>query len=398
MNLLPFFKMMSERQASDLFVTAGSPVQVKIQGVLYPVNKQVLDGSHVKALAYELMTEDQQSTFEAEWEMNFGHLVEGVGNFRVNVFKQRGSMAIVVRYIKAVSPTIDDLRLPDALKSLIMEKRGLIFVVGSTGSGKTSTITAMIEHRNTTTPGHILTIEDPVEYIYPHRKSIISQREVGIDTHSFSDALKNAMREAPDVLMIGEIRDKMTMQHALTYAQAGHLIVSTLHANNSYHSMNRIINFFPHEARESLLMDLSVALKAVISQRLVKNKQGQLTPAVEVMVNSSRIAELIKGGDIDQMKEAMEQSLYQGSQTFEQALYKLYRDGEISYDEAMANADSATNLAWLINNAQSQEEIEADRSKKRQQNEARGQVKPANRPAHPSRKSASISTCTEPST
>ncbi|GAB3242029.1 PilT/PilU family type 4a pilus ATPase [Chitinimonas naiadis] len=367
MNLLPFFKMMAERQASDLFVTAGSPVQVKIQGVLYPVNQQVLQNAHVQALAYELMTEDQRGTFEAEWEMNFGHLVEGVGNFRVNVFKQRGNIGIVVRYIKAVSPTIDDLRLPDALKQLIMEKRGLIFVVGSTGSGKTSTITAMLEHRNTTTPGHILTIEDPIEYLYPHRKSIVSQREVGIDTHSFSDALKNAMREAPDVMMIGEIRDKMTMQHALTYAQAGHLIVSTLHANNSYHSMNRIINFFPHEARESLLMDLSVALKAVISQRLVKNKQGQLTPAVEVMINSSRIAELIKNGEIDQMKEAMEQSLYQGSQTFEQALYKLYRDGEITYDEAMTNADSATNLAWLINNAQSQDEIEAARAQKRQQ-------------------------------
>ncbi|GLR15106.1 twitching motility protein PilT [Chitinimonas prasina] len=370
MNLLPFFKMMAEKKASDLFVTAGSPVQVKIQGVLYPVNKQVLESAHVQTLAYELMTEDQRATFESEWEMNFGHPIEGIGNFRINIFRQRGNVGIVVRYIKAISPTIDDLRLPDALKQLIMEKRGLIFVVGSTGSGKTSTITAMLEHRNTTSPGHILTIEDPIEYIYPHRKSIVSQREVGIDTHSFSDALKNAMREAPDVMMIGEIRDKMTMQHALTYAQAGHLIISTLHANNSYHSMNRIINFFPHEARESLLMDLSVALKAVISQRLVKNKQGQLTPAVEVMVNSSRIAELIKNGEIDQMKEAMEQSLYQGSQTFEQALYKLYREGEITYDEAMSNADSATNLAWLINNAQSQEEKDAERSQKRAQSDA----------------------------
>lgn len=366
MNLLPFFKMMAERQASDLFLTVGSPIQVKIQGVLYPVNKQVLDAQQVRTLAYELMSEDQRHTFEAEWEMNFGYLLEGVGNFRVNIFRQRGTTGMVVRYIKAISPSIDDLRLPEALKSLIMEKRGLIFVVGSTGSGKTSTITAMLEHRNHTSPGHILTIEDPIEYIYPHRKSIVNQREVGIDTHSFSDALKNAMREAPDVLMIGEIRDKMTMQHALTYAQAGHLIVSTLHANNSYHSMNRIINFFPHEARESLLMDLSVALKAVISQRLVKNQQGQLVPAVEVMVNSSRIAELIKNGEIDQMKEAMEQSLYQGSQTFEQALYKLYKAGEITYEEALANADSATNLAWLVNNAQSQEEQEADRNQRRQ--------------------------------
>ena len=376
MNLVPFFKMMAERQASDLFVTAGSPVQVKIQGVLYPVNKQILASDHVKALAYELMTEDQRATFEAEWEMNFGFPLEGVGNFRVNVFRQRGSVGIVVRFVKAVSPSIDDLRLPEALKSLIMEKRGLIFVVGSTGSGKTSTITAMLEHRNTTVPGHILTIEDPIEYVYPHRKSIVSQREVGIDTHSFSDALKNAMREAPDVMMIGEIRDKMTMQHALTYAQAGHLIISTLHANNSYHSMNRIINFFPHEARESLLMDLSVALKAVISQRLVKNKQGHLTPAVEVMVNSSRIAELIKNGEIDQMKEAMENSLYQGSQTFEQALYKLFKEGEITYEEALANADSATNLAWLVNNAQSQEEQEADRAERRATAAAQKEAEP----------------------
>jgi twitching motility protein PilU len=370
MNLLPFFKMMADKQASDLFVTAGSPVQVKIQGTLYPVNKQILAPEHVKALADELMTDEQRSTFESEWEMNFGYPYAGVGNFRVNVFKQRGNIGIVVRYIKAVSPTVDDLRLPEALKTLIMDKRGLIFVVGSTGSGKTSTITAMLEHRNTTVPGHILTIEDPIEYVYPHRRSIVSQREVGIDTHSFSDALKNAMREAPDVMMIGEVRDKMTMQHALTYAQAGHLIVSTLHANNSYHALNRIINFFPHEARESLLMDLSVALKAVISQRLVRNKAGQLTPAVEVMINSPRIADLIKNGEIDLIKEAMEQSLYQGSQTFEQALYKLYKAGEITYDEAMANADSATNLAWLINNAQSQEEIEAERAQKRAQAEA----------------------------
>ncbi|PHV10300.1 PilT/PilU family type 4a pilus ATPase [Chitinimonas sp. BJB300] len=374
MNLYPFFKMMAERQASDLFITAGSPVQVKIQGVIYPVNKQVLDSQQVKSLAYELMTEDQRHTFEAEWEMNFGYPIEELGNFRVNIFKQRGHVGMVVRFIRATSPGIDELRLPEALKGLIMEKRGLIFVVGSTGSGKTSTITAMLEHRNTITPGHILTIEDPIEYIYPNRKSIVNQREVGIDTHSFSDALKNAMREAPDVLMIGEIRDKMTMQHALTYAQAGHLIVSTLHANNSYHSMNRIINFFPHEARESLLMDLSVALKAVISQRLVKNLQGQHVPAVEVMINTGRIADLIKNGEIDQMKDAMEHSLYQGSQTFEQALYKLYRAGEITYEEALTNADSASNLAWLVNNAQSQEEIDADRSQRRLEKEAASQA------------------------
>lgn len=371
MNLLPFFKMMAERQASDLFVTAGAPIQVKIQGQLHAVNQQILQPEHSKRLAYEMMNEDQIQAFESEWEMNFGYPLEGVGNFRVNVFRQRGSVGVVVRYVKGVSPSIEDLRLPEALRSLIMEKRGLIFVVGSTGSGKSSTVTAMLEHRNATHSGHILTIEDPVEYIFPHRKSIVSQREVGIDTHSFSDALKNAMREAPDVLMIGEIRDKMTMQHALTYAQAGHLCISTLHANNSYHSMNRIINFFPHDAREALLMDLSVALRAVISQRLVRNKQGRQVPAVELMVNSNRIADLIKNGDIDQLKEAMEQSLYQGSQTFEQALYKLFKEGEITYEEALQNADSPSNLAWLVNNAQSLDEIEAERVKKRQEMEAK---------------------------
>ncbi|MDK2125382.1 PilT/PilU family type 4a pilus ATPase [Parachitinimonas caeni] len=364
MNLLPYFKLMAERQATDLFVTAGAPVQVKIQGVIHPVNKQVLSPDHVKQLAYELMNDEQISDFERDWEMNFRQGVEGLGSFRVNVFKQRGSVAMVIRYVKATSPGIEELRLPEVLKSLILEKRGLIFLVGATGSGKSSTVTAMLEYRNSTTPGHILTIEDPVEYLYTHKKSIVSQREVGIDTHSYSDALKNAMREAPDVLMIGEVRDKLVMQQAMAYAQAGHLCISTLHANNSYHMLNRIINFFPHDARESLLMDLSVALKAVISQRLVRNKRGTLTPAVEVLVNSARISELIKNGEIDQIKDAMENSLYEGSQTFEQALYKLFKEGEITYEEALKNSDSATNLAWLVNNAQSLEELEAQKAAK----------------------------------
>ncbi|MBV1775026.1 PilT/PilU family type 4a pilus ATPase [Burkholderiaceae bacterium DAT-1] len=367
MFLLPFFKLMAERRASDLFITAGAPIQIKIEGVLHPINRQVLTPEHVDKLADELMSPEQKRTFQSEWEMNFGIPIADVGNFRVNIFRQRGQTAMVVRYIRSVSPGIEALRLPPALSQLIMEKRGLIFIVGATGSGKSSTMTAMLEHRNSTASGHILTIEDPVEYVFPHRKCIVSQREVGIDTHSFSDALKNAMREAPDVLMIGEIRDKMTMQHALTYAQAGHLCISTLHANNSYHMLNRIINFFPHEARESLLADLAAALKAVISQRLVRNSQGNLVPAVEVLVNSTRIAELIRSGKIEDIREAMEQSLSTGSQTFEQSLYRLYRAGEITYEEALANADSSSNFAWLVNNAQTLEEQEAAKLAQRQQ-------------------------------
>ncbi len=366
MTLLPFFKMMAEKQATDLFLTAGAPIRVKIQGETVPVNNQVLNSEHVKQLAYQLMSPEKIRDFEADLEMNLGYPVEGVGNFRVNIFRQRGQVAMVIRYIRAVAATIDDLKLPPVLKDLIMEKRGLIFVAGATGSGKSSTVTAMLEHRNASHSGHILTVEDPIEYIYPHRKSIVSQREVGIDTLTYADALKNAMREAPDVLMIGEIRDRMTMTQALMYAQAGHLCVSTLHANNSYHMLNRVINLFPHEARESLLMDLSVALKAVISQRLVKSKTGRLIPAVEVMLNSNRIAELIKDGEIDQIKDAMENSLSSGSQTFERALYKLYRDDVITYDEAIANADSATNFAWLVNNGQSLEEQEKAKREKQQ--------------------------------
>lgn len=358
MNLLPFFKLMAERNASDLFLSANSPIIIKIQGTCHPVNNQILNAEQVKYLVYQLLPPERIAVFERDWELNTGHEIPGVGNYRINVFRSRGSVSMVVRFIKPIAPTIEELRMPETLKDLVMEKRGIVLVVGATGSGKSSTVSAMLNYRNENHSGHILTIEDPVEFIYTHKKSLVNQREVGLDTKSYSDALKNAMREAPNVLMMGEIRDQETMSYALQYALAGHLCISTLHANNSYHSLARIVNFFPLEARESLLYDLSNALRAIVSQRLVRNKAGQLIPAVEIMLNTSYIAELIRNGDLSKIKEAMEQSLTEGSQTFEQALYRLYRDGEVDLDEALRNADSATNLSWMVNNAQTVDERE----------------------------------------
>ncbi|STQ90807.1 PilT/PilU family type 4a pilus ATPase [Iodobacter fluviatilis] len=352
MNLLPFFKLMAERNASDLFLAAQSPIVIKIDGQCYPVNNQVLAPEHVKQLAYQLMTPERIAEFENTLEMNFAYPVAGVGSFRINIFRARGSVSMVARYIRSNIPSFEELRVPPILKDLIMEKHGIILVVGATGSGKSSTMAAMLNHRNENHAGHILTMEDPIEFLHKHKKSLVNQREIGIDTKSYHEALKNAMREAPNVLMIGEIRDRETMTHAMQYAQAGHLCISTLHANNSYHSLSRIVNFYPQESREALLYDLSSSLKAIVSQRLVKNKEGKLVAAVEVLLNTPRISELIRAGELSDIKQAMEQSLSEGSQTFEQALYKLYRNGEVELDEALKSADSATNLSWLVNNAQ----------------------------------------------
>jgi twitching motility protein PilU len=344
------FKLMAEKQASDLFISAGAPVSIKILGTIMPINQQIIDAETSRKVAYEVMSEKQIKEFEETMEMNFAYVVPDIGRFRVNVFRQRGNVAMVIRFLKSGTVGIDKLRLPPILKELILEKRGFVVVVGSTGSGKSTTLAAMIEHRNALRPGHILTIEDPMEFVFRNDKCVINQREVGTDTRSYGNALVNAMREAPDMMMIGEIRDRETLQHALLYAQTGHLCISTLHANNSYHALNRIINFFPYDARTSLLSDLSISLRAIISQRLVKANDGTLIAAVEVMLNTKHVAELIKKGEIDQIREAMEQSLSPGSKTFEQALFELYMAGTVSKDEALKNSDSSTNLSWLINN------------------------------------------------
>ena len=350
MFLTPLFKLMAEKQASDLFISAGAPVSIKILGIIMPVNQQIIDPETARKIAYETMSDKQVKEFEETFEMNFAQVVPDIGRFRVNVFRQRGNVAMVIRFLKSGTVGIDKLKLPAILKELIMEKRGFVVVVGSTGSGKSTTLAAMIEHRNALKPGHILTIEDPMEFVFRNDKCVINQREVGTDTRSYENALVNAMREAPDLMMIGEIRDRETLGHALLYAQTGHLCISTLHANNSYHALNRIINFFPYDARTSLLSDLSISLRAIISQRLVKANDGTLVAAVEVMLNTKHIAELIKKGEIDQIREAMEQSLSPGSKTFEQALFELYMAGTIAKDEALKNSDSSTNLSWLINN------------------------------------------------
>jgi twitching motility protein PilU len=351
MFVTPLLKLMAEKQASDLFFTAGAPIQIKINGVVMPVNNQALEPEQVKRICYELMTEQQIKEFETTHEMNFAQSAGEIGNFRINIFRQKNTVAMVVRYVKPEVPPFDTLGLPPVLKDLIMEKLGLILVVGATGSGKSTTMAAMIDYRNSMKTGHILTVEDPIEFTFKHKKSIVNQREVRVDTHSYESALVSAMREAPDLLMIGEIRDRKTLETALLFAQTGHLCLSTLHANNSYNALNRIINFFPREAREALLADLSIALRAVISQRLVRSVDGKRIPAVEVLLNTKHIQELIKSGEIGQIKDALEQSLAPGSQSFEQALYQLIQAGKVSMEEAMANSDSPTNLHWLISNA-----------------------------------------------
>ncbi|MEZ5616314.1 MAG: PilT/PilU family type 4a pilus ATPase [Rhodocyclaceae bacterium] len=346
------FHLMAEKRASDIFVSAGAPIHIKIQGSTVPINQQIMEPETIRKMAYEMLKPEQIRHFEDEKEINLSFGIRDVGNFRVNMFWQRGTIAIVVRFILGEIPRLDELGLPDVLAEIIMEKRGLVLVVGSTGSGKSTTLAAMIDHRNANKSGHILTVEDPIEYLFKHKKSVVNQREIGLDTKVWENALKNAMRQAPDCILIGEIRDRETMAAALAYAQTGHLCLATLHANNSYHALNRIINFYALENRPALFLDLSVSLKGIISQRLVKKPDGKRCPSVEILLNTRHIQELVEKGELNAIKEAMEQSMAPGSQTFEQDLFRLYKENIITLDEALANADSPTNLSWLINNSQ----------------------------------------------
>jgi twitching motility protein PilU len=346
------FVLMKDKHASDMFLAVNSPIQLKINGVLVPINQQKMDHAYIMALLNEVVPAARMQEFERANELNIGIPVVGVGSFRLSAFRQRGSVSAVLRYIPSHIPDIAELNVPPILNELILAKRGLMLVVGSTGSGKSTTIAAMLDHRNNTMPGHILTLEDPIEFLFRNKKSIVNQREIGVDTTEMHIALKNALRQAPDCILIGEIRDRETMSAALAYAQSGHLVVTTLHANNSYRALSRIIGFFPIENRDALLQDLASTVSAVVSQRLVPSVDGGRVAAVEVLLNTRHVADLIEQGEIGQIKEAIEKSMSPGSQTFEQALLQLIREGKVSQEDAMANADSASNLFWMINNAE----------------------------------------------
>ena len=346
--MLDYLRLMAESDASDLFCSVGTPVHIKIGGATSPIETAPLAPGTTREMAYSLMNESQIREFEATREMNLAISVHEIGRFRINVYLQRNEVAMVVRYIKSDIPSIESLGLPVFLEKLIMEKRGLILVAGASGSGKSTTLAAMINCRNENETGHILCIEDPIEFLHRHKKSVVDQREVGIDTDSFDAALRNAMREAPDVIVIGEILDRQTMQHAITYAETGHLCLSTLHSNNANQAIDRIVNFFPEDARGQLLLDLSLNLKAVISQRLIQEKEGKRVPAVEIMLNTPYISELIRRGSMDEIKAVMGKSTDPGVCTFDQSLFELYANGKIRMEEALRNADSATDLKLRI--------------------------------------------------
>ena len=349
LNTKPLFKLMVEKKASDLFFTSYAPVKIKIEGTIFPVNKQILSPEMVKQAAYGLMNAEQIEYFEEELEIDFAISEPGLGRFRVNVFHQRGYPAIVLRYITADMPKLEALGMPDILKDLVMLKRGLILMVGAAGAGKSTTLAAMINHRNENSSDHILTIEDPIEFLHANKKSIINQREVGLDTKSYHRALRSAMRSAPDVILIGEIRDRETCEASIALAGTGHLCIATLHANNSAETLDRLINMFPRDQHDQIFLDLSQYLRAIMSQRLVRTKDNKRVAAVEVLLNTPHIQELVKKGDVIGVKEALRTTTERGMQNFDAALYALVKAGRIDLEEALSAADSRANLETRIN-------------------------------------------------
>ena len=339
---------LATENGSDLYLATGAVPSIKFNGVLTPIQEHPMELGQVAEIASRIMDEEQRIIFDKELEMNLALSLSKVGRFRVNIFRQRNEISIVARNIKLDIPTFEELKLPPILLDVIMEKRGLVLFVGATGSGKSTTLAALIDHRNTNTSGHIITIEDPIEYVHPHKKSIINQREVGVDTRSFHAALKNTLRQAPDVILIGEIRDRETMEHALAFAETGHLAISTLHANNANQALDRIINFFPEERRPQLMNDLGNNLKAFVSQRLVKTKDGKRRAAIEVLLGTATIQDMIRRGDFGNIKEIMEKSVNLGMKTFDQCLFELFCEGAIDEEEALRNADSVNNLKLKI--------------------------------------------------
>jgi twitching motility protein PilU len=344
MDFKSYLRTMVEQDASDLYLSSGAPVSAKIDGTLQPLEDGNLTPEQIRNVAWSVMNDEQITEFEHRPEMNLAISEDGIGRFRVNIFRQRGSISMVIRNIKTDIPDWQLLGLPGVLTDVIMEKRGLILFVGATGSGKSTSLASLIDHRNSNSAGHIITIEDPVEFVHSHKKSIVNQREVGVDTDSYEDALKNTLRQAPDVILIGEIRDQETMEHALAFAETGHLAISTLHANNANQALDRIINFFPEERRNQLLLDLSLNLRAFVSQRLIKTVDGKRAAAVEILLGTPLVQDMIRRGDVHEIKEVMQKSESLGMQTFDRALYKLVESGRISAEEALKNADSPNNL------------------------------------------------------
>ncbi len=348
MELQTFLRAIVEQDGSDLYFSTGAAPSMKVQGKLTQIGENPLDSATIKALANGIMDAEQRAEFERRPEMNLALSEPGIGRFRVNIFRQRGDTAMVIRTIKTEIPDYRSLGLPDTLPKLVMQKRGLVLFVGGTGSGKSTSLASLIDFRNSNAAGHIITIEDPVEFVHRHKRSIVNQREVGIDTASYEDALHNTLRQAPDVILIGEIRSRETMEHALAFAETGHLCLSTLHANNANQALDRIVNFFPEDRHKQLFLDLSLNLRGIVSQRLIPTVDGKRAAAIEILLGTPRVCDLIKNGKIDDIKEVMEKSTTQGMQTFDTALYQLYKDGRISLQEALQNADSVNNLRLKI--------------------------------------------------